>query len=87
MLHPSSSPNGCSATRRRALARWSRLEVRIQVLQYFGVWCGAWDGYVPAGSCRPIPVFVGTTFIVFALVFALPGDPIAALYGDRPISP
>jgi peptide/nickel transport system permease protein/oligopeptide transport system permease protein len=36
---------------------------------------------------QAVPVLLGTTFFVFALVFALPGDPIAALYGDRPISP
>lgn len=32
-----------------------------------------------------IPVFLGATFIIFLLVFALPGDPIRALAGDRPI--
>ena len=32
-------------------------------------------------------VFLGVTFIIFFLVFALPGDPIAALGGDRPLSP
>lgn len=32
-----------------------------------------------------IPVFFGATFIVFAMVFALPGDPIRALSGDRPM--
>lgn len=31
-------------------------------------------------------VFIGVTFIIHALVFALPGDPIAALGGDRPLS-
>ncbi|WP_065570297.1 ABC transporter permease [Microbacterium oleivorans] len=30
-----------------------------------------------------IPVFFGATFLIYALVFLLPGDPIAALYGDR----
>ena len=34
-----------------------------------------------------IPVFLGTTFLIFALVFAIPGDPIRALSGDKPISP
>jgi ABC-type dipeptide/oligopeptide/nickel transport system permease component len=34
-----------------------------------------------------IPVVLGATFIVFALVYALPGDPIAALAGDRPLPP
>ncbi|MDO5501707.1 MAG: ABC transporter permease [Actinomycetia bacterium] len=33
-----------------------------------------------------IPVFLLTTFLVYALVFAMPGDPIRALAGDRPLS-
>jgi oligopeptide transport system permease protein len=36
---------------------------------------------------QAVPVFVGTTFLIFALVFAIPGDPIRALSGDRPVSP
>ncbi len=32
-------------------------------------------------------VFVGVTFIIYATVWALPGDPIAALGGDRPLPP
>lgn len=31
-----------------------------------------------------IPVFFGATFLIFAMVFALPGDPIRALSGERP---
>ena len=34
-----------------------------------------------------VPVLLGASFIVFALVYALPGDPIRALAGDRPLSP
>ncbi|MEJ5914519.1 ABC transporter permease [Pseudokineococcus sp. 1T1Z-3] len=30
---------------------------------------------------------VGVTFVIYAMVFALPGDPVAALGGDRPLSP
>lgn len=30
-------------------------------------------------------VFFGVTFIIYACVFALPGDPIASLGGDRPL--
>lgn len=30
-------------------------------------------------------VFFGVTFLIYALVFALPGDPIRALGGDRPL--
>ncbi len=31
-----------------------------------------------------IPVFFGATFLIFAMVFAIPGDPIRALAGERP---
>lgn len=31
-----------------------------------------------------IPVFLGATLLIFTLVFALPGDPIRALAGERP---
>jgi len=34
-----------------------------------------------------IPVFIGATFILYAAVYILPGDPIRALFGDRPVSP
>ena len=34
-----------------------------------------------------IPVFLGATFLIYAMVFAIPGDPIRALFGDRPVSP
>lgn len=30
-----------------------------------------------------IPVFLGATFLIFSLVFLIPGDPIRALSGDR----
>jgi peptide/nickel transport system permease protein/oligopeptide transport system permease protein len=43
--------------------------------------------YVVRRLLQAIPVFIGTTFIIFTLVFALPGDPIRALSGDKPISP
>ncbi|MGH8904171.1 MAG: ABC transporter permease [Egibacteraceae bacterium] len=33
-----------------------------------------------------IPVFFGATFLIFAMVYAIPGDPIRALTGDRPPS-
>jgi oligopeptide transport system permease protein len=36
---------------------------------------------------QTIPVFFGATLLIFYMVFALPGDPIAALYGDRQPSP
>ncbi len=34
-----------------------------------------------------IPVFLGATFLIFALVFMIPGDPIRALSGDKPMPP
>ncbi|MDR4533446.1 ABC transporter permease [Glutamicibacter sp. PS] len=34
-----------------------------------------------------IPVFIGATLLVYFLVFATPGDPIAALSGGKPMSP
>jgi len=32
-----------------------------------------------------VPVLFGATFLIYAMVFAIPGDPISALFGDRPI--
>lgn len=34
-----------------------------------------------------IPVFFGATFLIFYMVFSVPGDPIQALAGDKPVSP
>ena len=31
-----------------------------------------------------IPVIIGTTFLIYAMVWALPGDPFAGKCGDRP---
>jgi peptide/nickel transport system permease protein/oligopeptide transport system permease protein len=42
--------------------------------------------YALRRSLQAVPVFFGTTFLIFALVFAIPGDPIRALSGDRPVS-
>jgi oligopeptide transport system permease protein len=33
-----------------------------------------------------IPVFFGSTLIIFAMVYAIPGDPIRALFGERQVS-
>jgi len=33
-----------------------------------------------------VPVFFGATFLIFALVFLMPGDPVEALGGDRGLS-
>ncbi|MCO6006600.1 ABC transporter permease [Actinoallomurus purpureus] len=34
-----------------------------------------------------VPVVLGTTFLIYVLVFALPGDPIRVLGGDKPMPP
>lgn len=34
-----------------------------------------------------IPVLIGTTFLIYAMVWALPGDPFAGKCGDRPCPP
>ena len=33
-----------------------------------------------------IPVILGTTLLIYALVFAMPGDPVAAMFGDKPVN-
>ena len=43
--------------------------------------------YVGRRVLQMIPVFFGATLLVYALVFLLPGDPIAALGGNRPLAP
>jgi oligopeptide transport system permease protein len=43
--------------------------------------------YIGRRLLQLIPVFFGATFLIYFMVFSLPGDPIAALYGDRPPSP
>ncbi|MEY9841916.1 ABC transporter permease [Streptacidiphilus sp. EB103A] len=42
--------------------------------------------YVIRRLLQMIPVFIGTTFIIFAMVHAL-GDPVAALFGDKSPDP
>ena len=43
--------------------------------------------YIARRLLLTIPVLIGASFLIFAMVFALPGDPIRALAGDRPMSP
>ena len=43
--------------------------------------------YVGRRLLQMIPVFLGATFLIYAMVFLLPGDPIAALAGDKALSP
>ena len=42
--------------------------------------------YVARRLLLTIPVLIGASFLIFAMVYALPGDPIRALGGDRPLS-
>jgi oligopeptide transport system permease protein len=42
--------------------------------------------YVIRRLLQLIPVFFGATFLIYAMVFAIPGDPIRALFGDRPVA-
>ena len=44
-------------------------------------------GYVLRRILVMIPVFLGATLLIYGMVFLLPGDPIVALGGDRPLSP
>jgi oligopeptide transport system permease protein len=43
--------------------------------------------YVARRLLLAIPVLIGASFLIFAMVYALPGDPIRALGGDRPLTP
>ena len=43
--------------------------------------------YVARRLLQMIPVIIGTTFLIFTLVWALPGDPFAGKCGDRPCPP
>lgn len=43
--------------------------------------------YIGRRILQMIPVFFGATLLIYALVFAMPGDPVQALGGDRGISP
>lgn len=41
--------------------------------------------YAAQRLLQAVPVFAATTFLIYAMVFALPGDPILALAGDKPL--
>ena len=43
--------------------------------------------YVLRRLLQVIPVFFGATLLIYFMVFALPGDPIIALAGDRGLNP
>jgi len=44
----------------------------------------AW--YIGRRLLQMVPVFLGATFLIYAMVFALPGDPVLALGGERGMS-
>jgi oligopeptide transport system permease protein len=48
---------------------------------------GTMGRYVVRRLLLAIPVVIGASFLIFAMVYALPGDPIRALGGDRPLAP
>ncbi len=43
--------------------------------------------YVARRILQMVPVLIGTTFLIFAMVWALPGDPFAGRCGQRPCPP
>ncbi|QPK94316.1 ABC transporter permease [Actinomyces sp. zg-332] len=43
--------------------------------------------YIGRRLLQLIPVFLGATFLIYLMVFALPGDPILALAGEKGLSP
>ena len=43
--------------------------------------------YIIRRLLQMIPVILGATFLIFAMVFALPGDPLAGKCGERPCPP
>ena len=43
--------------------------------------------YVARRLLQMVPVFLGATLLIYAMVFLVPGDPIAAMGGDKPLSP
>lgn len=43
--------------------------------------------YILLRILQVIPVLIGTTFLIYFLVFAMPGDPVLAMFGDRTPNP
>lgn len=39
--------------------------------------------YILFRVLQVVPVLLGTTFLIYFMVFAMPGDPIAAMFGDK----
>jgi oligopeptide transport system permease protein len=44
-------------------------------------------GYIVRRVLQAVPVFFGTTLLIYFMVFAMPGDPIVALFGDKGVNP
>ncbi|MEJ3404698.1 ABC transporter permease [Rathayibacter sp. YIM 133350] len=44
-------------------------------------------GYILRRILQAVPVLLGTTFLIYFMVFAMPGDPIVALFGDKTPNP
>ncbi|MGO1628063.1 MULTISPECIES: ABC transporter permease [unclassified Microbacterium] len=43
--------------------------------------------YILRRVLQVIPVFLGATLLIYFMVFAMPGDPIAAMFGDKQPAP
>ncbi len=43
--------------------------------------------YILRRVLQAIPVFLGTTFLIYYMVFAMPGDPVLAMFGERTPNP
>ncbi len=43
--------------------------------------------YILFRILQVIPVLLGTTFLIYFMVFAMPGDPIVAMFGDKTPNP
>jgi oligopeptide transport system permease protein len=43
--------------------------------------------YILFRLLQVVPVLLGTTFLIYFMVFAMPGDPIAAMFGDKTPNP
>src|SRR6201994_3429463 len=48
---------------------------------------GEMGWYIARRIAIMVPVFLGATLLIYGMVFLLPGDPLAALAGDRPLTP
>ena len=44
-------------------------------------------GYIFRRILQAVPVLLGTTFLIYFMVFAMPGDPLLALFGDKTPNP